>query len=142
MPSSTKYKGSALVIEWMPSTGGTIDLTADSRTVQVQEQSQRLDVTTRGDSAKAFLNETPEITVTAGGLDGSGTANSSHYWDTIYSGDSGTIRWSPEGTATGYRKKTLAARVNTKSFNSPYDNAAEWTIEFASNGGTVVNGTW
>ena len=142
MASSTKYKGSALYVAFLSATRGTVDLTGDSRTVQVQEQAQRLDVTTRGDSAKRFLNETPEITVTINGLDGTGSGSANWLWDTFNSGDSGTLVWGPDGTASSYRKKSLAVRLNTKSFNSPYDNAVEWTHEWASDGGTVVSSTW
>jgi len=141
MASSTKYKGSALFIQFVGGMG-TVDLTGDSRVVTVAEQSQRLDVTTRGDAAKRFLNETPEITVSINGLDGSGTAVTNQNWDRLNVGDSGTLTWGPEGTATGYRKRTPAARLNSKNFNSPYDGAVEWTLEMASDGGTVVQSTW
>lgn len=142
MASSQKYKGSALYVAFMNATLGTVDLTGDSRVFTAQEQSQRQDVTTRGDSAKRFLNETPEITCTLTGLDGSGTANTNWNWDRLNVGDTGTVVWGPEGTATGYRKRSLAARLNQKEFNSPYDNATEWSLEFASDGGTVVQASW
>lgn len=142
MASSTKYKGSALYVHFTNATLGTVDLTGDSRVMTVAEQSQRIDVTTRGDSAKRFINETPEITITLTGLDGSGTANTNWNWDRINVGDTGTVVWGPEGTATGYRKRTLVSRMNSKNFNSPYDNAVEWTLEIASDGGTIVQSSW
>jgi hypothetical protein len=52
--SGTKYKGTATHFWWIGA-GGTIDVWTESRTFEVSEQAQRIDVTVRGDSAKAYL---------------------------------------------------------------------------------------
>lgn len=141
MPASTKYRGTALYVIWI-GTGGTVDLTGDSRVFTVPEEANQIDVTTRGDTAKRFLTDFPSISPTLSGLDGAGSGSASWLWDTLSIGDSGTLRWGPEGTASGYRRRTMPAIVKSKNFNSPYDGAVEWTLGFDSNGGTVTKDTW
>lgn len=143
--SGTKYRGSATIIDWLPSTGGTINLSAESRTFEVNQQSNQIDVTVRSDTAKAFLTDFPAISAKISGLDTSGTATGGtafQTWERLNIGDSGTLRWGPEGTATGYRKMTMPAIVKTKNYNSPYDGAVQWDLEWDSNGGTVTTATW
>lgn len=141
--SGVKYKGTALYADWLPSAGGTVVLWAESRTFEEQEQANTIDVTVRSDTAKNNLNDYPDITVSMQGLDTSGTVLATNQpWDTVNIGDSGTLRWGPEGTATNNRKRSLAARVTGKNFSSPYDGVAQWTLNFASSGGTVVQAQW
>ncbi len=141
--SGTKYKGTATYIDWTPS-GGTVAtvLSAESRTFEVPQAAGLIDVTVRSDTAKANLADFPAISAKIAGLDTSGTAASNQPWDTLNIGDAGTLRWGPEGTATGFRKRTLAAIVKTKNFSSPYDGAVVWDLEFESNGGTVAGTVW
>lgn len=141
--SGTKYRGSALYVDWLPSAGGTVVLWAERRTFSVDEQANQLDVTVASDTAKAFLTDFPAIKTTMAGLDTSGTVLATNQpWDNLNIGDLGTVRWGPEGTATGYRKRSMPAIVSSKKFDSPYDNAVTWELGFDSNGGTVVKATW
>lgn len=140
--SGTKYRGTATVVEWIAAGGGTTLLSAESRTFEVNQQSNQIDVTVRSDTAKAFLTDFPAISVSMEGLDTSGTAASAQLWTTLNIGDLGTVRFSPEGTATGYRKHTMPAIVKTKTFSSPYDGAVTWKLEWDSNGGSVTNSAW
>lgn len=142
--SGTKYKGTALIVEWIFS-GGTIQLQAESRTFEENEQANQIDVTVRSDSAKAFLTDFPAITVSMEGLDTSGTASGgtpAQLWDRLNIGDRGTVRWSPEGTASTQRYKYMPAIVKTKSQSIPYDGASTWKLEWDSNGGTPTPGAW
>jgi len=143
--SGTKYKGTALYVDWLPSTGGTIVLTAESRTFETTESANTIDVTVRSDTAKSFLTDFPAISVKMAGLDTSGTATggtAAQNWERLNIGDSGTLRWGPEGTATGYRKKTMPGIVKDKNMASPYDGAVTWDIGWDSQGGTVATATW
>lgn len=144
--SGTKYRGTATYFRFRPSIadgGGTVDIYTESRTFEVNEQASTIDVTVRGDTGKANLTDVPDITIKCGGLDyEAGTTSPTPEWDRIEQGMRGTVEWAPEGTATGRRKRSLKCIVKTKSHTSPYDNVAEWTLEFASDGGTVVKATW
>ena len=139
--SGQKYRGTATVVEWIYA-GGTTLLTAESRAFEVNQQANQIDVTVRSDTAKAFLTDFPAITVSLDGLDTTGTATTSQLWNTLNIGDTGTVRYSPEGTATGNRKHTLPAIVKTKTYSSPYDGAVTWKLEWDSNGGSVTNSAW
>lgn len=141
--SGTKYKGTALVVRWIYS-GGTTPLQAESREFEEDESANTIDVTVRSDTAKNELIDFPDISVSMKGLDTSGTAAlaTSQPWDSLNIGDAGTIEWSPEGTATNYRKRTLSARVKNKTFSSPYDGAVAWGLQWTAAGGTVVQSVW
>lgn len=142
--SGTKYRGTALYVEWITA-GGTTVLSAESRTFTVNEQSNQIDVTVRSDTAKAFLTDFPAITANMQGLDTAGTPTSGtvpQLWDRLNIGDTGTVRWSPEGTATGYRRKSMPAIVKGKNQEFPYDGVSAWTLDWDSNGGSVTPSTW
>jgi hypothetical protein len=143
--SGTKYRGTATFMRFVKSAengGGTVDIFTESRTFEVQEQAQRVDVTVRGDTAKAFIADAPEITLSTGGLDVIAGSAGTPEWDKLAVGEAGTVDWAPEGTAAGRRKRTLAVILQNKNYNSPYEQMAEWGLEFASNGGTIVHGSW
>lgn len=143
--SGTKYKGSALYMDWLPSAGGTVVLWAERRSFSVDETANQIDVTTASDTAKSFLTDFPAIKCTAGGLDTTGTVTGgtpAQFWDRLNIGDTGTVRWGPEGTVTGYRKRSMPGILSSKKFDSPYDNAATWELSFDSNGGTIAGTVW
>ena len=61
-----------MVVNWI-SAAGTTTLTAESRTFEVNAQSNQIDVTVRSDTAKPFLTDYPAISASMEGLDTSGT---------------------------------------------------------------------
>lgn len=141
--SGTKYRGTALRVDWI-GTGGTTTLTAESRTFTVNQQSSQIDVTVRSDTAKAFLTDFPAISATLAGLDTSGTPNggtAAQLWRRLNIGDSGTIIWYPEGNTAGFVKESMPAIVKTKNYENPYDGVSTWQLEWDSNGGSVTFGT-
>ena len=143
--SGVKYRGSALYVDWLPSTGGTVVLTAESRSFTLDEKANSIDVTVRSDTAKASLTDYPAITATMDGLDTTGTATGgtpAQLWDRLNQGDTGTVRIGPEGTATGYRKKSFPAIVTGKNQEWPYDGVSKWALNWDGNGGSVTPGTW
>lgn len=145
MASGTKYRGTATFMRFLRSVengGGTVDIFTESRTFEVSEQAQRVDVTVRGDTAKAFIADAPEITVSVGGLDTVAGSAALPDWDILGVGEAGTVEWAPEGTAGGSRKRSLPVILQNKNYSSPYEGFAEWGLEFASNGGTIVQATW
>jgi hypothetical protein len=141
--SGTKYRGTALRVDWIGA-GGTTTLTAESRTFEVNQQSNQIDVTVRSDTAKAFLTDFPAISATMEGLDTSGTPTAgvaAQMWRRLNIGDLGTIVWYPEGNTAGYVKETMPAIVKSKTYANPYDNVSTWKLEWDSNGGSVTFGT-
>jgi hypothetical protein len=140
--SGTKYRGTATYMRFLTAAGGTVDIFTESRTFEVSEQAQRVDVTVRGDTAKAFIADAPEITISMGGLDTIAGSAAVPAWDTLAVGEAGTVEWAPEGTAGGARKRSLPVILQNKNYSSPYEQMAEWGLEFASNGGTIAQTTW
>jgi predicted secreted protein len=141
--SGTKYRGTALKVDWI-GTIGTVALDAESRTFTVNQQANQIDVTVRSDSAKAFLTDFPAISVSMQGLDTSGTptgGTAAQAWRKLNIGDSGTVVWYPEGKTAGYVKESMPAIVQNKNYENPYDGVSTWTLEFSSNGGSVTFGT-
>lgn len=138
---AAKYKGTALYVRW-ESGGGTVVLTAESRTFTEDETANDIDVTVRGDTAKNTLPDFPAITAEMSGLDPVVAASGTADWDKLNIGDAGTLIWAPEGTATGKRKRSLVSTVKGKGFDSPYDGAVSWKLSWNSNGGTVVPAFW
>jgi hypothetical protein len=118
--------------------GGTVDIFTESREFQVQEESQSIDVTVRGDAAKANLPDLPNITVTVGGLDYIAGSVTNPEWDKLEQGMRGTVYWWPEGTAVGRRQRSLKSIVGNKTYASPYAEVATWNLTLNSDGGTVV----
>lgn len=125
--TGVKYNAKETEIRFYPSGGGTIILTGDSRDLTINEQANEIDVTTRGnaqDGASDFLDDVPARTWQLQSLDTRGTAQA---WDNLHIGDTGTLMWWPEGSATGKRQEVAAARVLQRNRTYPYNNAA--TIE-------------
>jgi predicted secreted protein len=141
--SGTKYRGTALRVDWIAAQG-TVTLTAESRTFEVNQQANQIDVTVRSDTAKAFLTDFPAISVSMEGLDTSGTptgGTAAQMWRRLNIGDSGTLVWYPEGNTSGYVKETMPAIVKSKTYGNPYENVSTWKLEWDSNGGSVTFGT-
>lgn len=121
--TGVKYNAKETEIRWYPSTGGTIILTGDSRDLTINEQANEIDVTTRGnaqDGASDFLDDVPARTWQLQSLDTRGTAPA---WDNLHIGDTGTLIWWPEGSASQKRQESAPARVLQRNRTFPYNNA-------------------
>jgi hypothetical protein len=138
MATGPKYLGTATYFDFVWS-GGTAVISTESRTLEVSQQAQRIDVTVRGDSAKAFIADQPEITLSTGGLD---TREGTPAWFGLPIGTEGTARWGRYGTVTGSPREQMPAIIQNKGYTSNYDAPAEWSLELASNGGTIAVDTW
>ncbi len=108
-------------------TGGTLDLSADYRTLDVSNNAEEIDATAGGDVYKNTL---------AGPIDGKATletlatTDGTVAWDALTPGAAGTLQWSPEGTATGMQKKAAPALVLNRGEKVGYNTAVTLTAEF------------
>lgn len=132
--ATTKYTGKNLKVNWVHSSGGTVALDATSRTFEVAEQADELDLSTRDDAAantSFVLPGIPKRTAKMGGLSNSG--GTTPQWDVAETsiGESGTIFYYPQGNVVNKPKRQAAATILNRSMSSPYDNGEEWTIDFS-----------
>lgn len=136
---STKYRGQQTVMLYAAAenTAPTVDLSGTSRTIEVQEQGNEIDTTTRDDlvaGGQSSLATSPARTINAQGLDTTPTA--SRTWHGIAVGDLGRTAVYPYGTATGAVYEIGNVVCTTRHYNSPHDGAATWQLNFK------VNGAW
>lgn len=138
--ASQKYHGGKTRILWAPTidSAPTIDLSGSSRTIEVQESGNQIDVSTRDDfdeGGTSYLSSPPERTINLQGLDT--TPDSSRTWNDIDVMDQGTVAVYPEGSAgTGKAFWQGNATVTNKNYSSPHDNGANYQLQFR------VNGAW
>lgn len=126
MPN-TKYSGKELVVHWL-SGGGTVDLTADSRTFEYNEEASEIDVTTRENAVndeQDFLGGPTGRTWQYSALDTRGTNQA---WAQLDINDTGTLMWYPEGTASGKRKESALVLLRQRQYQSPYNDAVTVTM--------------
>jgi hypothetical protein len=129
-----KLHGKTMIVKFLP-TGGTapddeLTISANSRTFEVDEQANEIDVTVREDVAagtKDYLTDAPDRTATLSGLD---TDENAPDWDEIEVGDTGTLSWYRRGIGTGKPKRAATVRCTSRKLGSPHDNANDWTIAF------------
>lgn len=131
MAVTTKYHGKDLLIFWIPTGSAAINLSGSSRSVEIDEKSSSIDVSTRDDlvaNQRQKLADIPDRTWNAGGLDT--TPGTSRLWRTIAPGDTGSLLMYPLGsTGTGKPVETATGIVNGRNFSSPHDNAATWKLD-------------
>lgn len=126
-----EYVGSASVLRWVHS-AGTANLSADVRSIQWSPTVDFVDATAGQDTTRVRLTTFKDATLSVGMVAQSGTA--SDYATILQEGASGTVLYSPAGTATGNRLITMPAYAMGLNFNSPYDDVVEVTVEFQANG--------
>lgn len=138
MPT-TKYHGKTTVILYAATvdTAPTVDLSGSSRTISLQEQGNEIDVTTRDDAvanATASLSTPPSRTISLQGLDT--TPDSSRDWNDINVQDEGRVAIYPFGTGSSAPYEIGNVICTNRNYDSPYDNAATYQVDWR------VNGTW
>lgn len=125
-----KYTGEDMVLTFK----GT-NISGSSRALQINEEVTELDVTTYGSPDREYLltkkrNRDGSFTI----LD---TAGASTIEDLLDVGSSGTLEWSPEGTAVGMRKRTATVLVRRSQKSHPHDDATQFNIDFRLSGSVV-----
>jgi hypothetical protein len=119
-------------------TAPTIDLSGSSRNIQLQEQGQEQDVSTRDDyiaNSTAYITNPPQRSITLQGRDT--TPNSSRTWNNVDVSNAGRVAIYPLGSSpTGLPYEIGNVVCTNSSWTGPADNAAEYEIQWR------VNGAW
>jgi hypothetical protein len=137
-----EFYGKDVVIQWS-GTGGTIDLSADQRSVTFSPSIQMDDNSTGNAGAKTYLTRQTDFTVSYKGLYQTGTAGiGSATEDALAPGQVGTIYCYPEGSVAGtaYRKYTWPVISQGIQQSWGYTSLTELNCSFQGNG-TVTYGT-
>lgn len=126
------YLGRNLSIVWTAATGGTITMTADSRSVSYAPEVDLVEDTAGPDTAKTYLASVKSGKADFSGVDQSG---SMAVWSTaLLEGQSGTLVIGPEGTATGKQKMTIPAICMGANLTWPYNDICELAVSWQQNG--------
>ncbi len=138
--TTTKYHGKYTVLLYAATinTAPTIDMSGTSRSVEVQEQGQDIDVSTRDDlllDSTAYLVGPPQRSVQLQGLDT--TPAASRTWHNVSIGDVGRVAVYPYGSSpSGQPYEIGNVTCTNRTYTSPHDNAATYNVQWR------VTGPW
>lgn len=135
----SEFYGKDLKFTWN-GPGGSVDMSEYQRGVTFSPSAQIDDNTTGAAGYKTKSVGLKDFTVSYKGLQqSSGTSGGTTLEDTLQAGQSGTIVFQPEGTATGARKYTFPAISQGLQVNQVYDALSELNVSFDGNG-TITYG--
>ena len=133
----TTITGENLYVQWIYS-GGTVVLSGDYTQFTYTPSVELLDESAGSDTDRTYVPRLKDKTMS---LSARHQAAGTALFESLDEGTSGTITWSPEGTATGKRKYTIPAISQGASMNIPYANLVEISCTFQGNGARS-DGTW
>lgn len=127
----SRYTGIELVVRWIYS-GGTVNLTGDRRTFTTSESVDDADATAGTVTYRDHLPTFVDATATLEMLDNTatGATGGTAIWAALAPRTSGTVEWSPQGTASGEPKWTAPAYVQTRDRDIPYDDVVSISIDW------------
>ena len=138
--STTSYTGSALVVQWLYASG-TNTISGNQRTFTYTPSIDLVDQTSGADTNKHYLTAVKDGQATLEALVQAGTnSGGTAAFSTLTEGNSGTLIWSPEGTAATKPKYTMPAISNGAGFTYPYADVVVASVSFQQNG-TRTEGT-
>lgn len=125
--------GSALVLQWICASApsGTTVLNSDFRTFSETRSVDFVDETAGADEFIKRLKNRKDYSATWTGLY---QAAGSAVWLALQPGYEGTLRVSPEGTATGSPYEDLVLFVQDANKNQPYNDVVEISASFIGTG--------
>jgi hypothetical protein len=127
------YAGSALYMAWIYS-GGTVVLSGDFRTVNINRTLEIIDATAGADTYREKLHSFGDTEVTwTSVMQADGTALQTALAQKTY----GTVVVGPEGSATGKPKFQVAAYSVGPTFNIAYNDIVEFSCSWISNAAPV-----
>lgn len=139
MTPTTKYHGKDTVILYAAAvdTAPTINLSGSSRTIEIQEQGQEQDTTTRDDLLEGGSSAQPGATnrtINLQGLDT--TPAASRTWHDVKVGDAGRVAVYPHGLGASKPYEIGNVVATNRNYSSPHDNAASYQVQWR------VQGAW
>ena len=131
------YAGSSLVVAWIQAAATTI-LTGDHKGLTYTPSINFIDASAGADTHKSYIPNVKDGSVTfnanfQAGTNSGGTAT----FSTLTEGNLGTLKWSPEGTVSTKPFSQIPAYAQGPSFNYPYADVVEVTVNFQQNGARV-----
>lgn len=135
---ANEFVGSALIAQWVTSTG-TTTLTTDARNFSYTPSVSFVDATAGADTAVQRIQSFKDGQASLDFLmvDNMGTALPVQ----LVEGQVGTLTWGEAGTAAGKTKVTLPAISQGMTRNSPYNDVVTCTVSWLQNG-PRVDGTY
>ena len=132
-----EFTGANMYFQWVTS-GGTVTLHGDERTVSLTPSVDYADSTAGSDARKTRIATLKDTKVSFSGVaQTGGTALE----DLLREGTQGTINFGPEGTATGKRKYVIGAFCGGGQFDFKYADVTELKADFTGDGNYTVT-TW
>ena len=109
-----------------------VQISGDQRSLSFDESINIIDTTAGADTDESHVtgtrSATISLTVLYAGTDGSAAEQ------VLYAGNSGTLTWGPEGTASGKPKYSCVATCDGMSPNFPFDGEVTFDASFTKNG--------
>lgn len=132
-----RYSGKNLYLEFITTSGTTV-LSGDYRTLDIPETADEIDASAGNDTRKVMLAGQVSATWTLEMLPlEAGTA----LFTAMAPQTEGTLRWSPEGTASGKQQKYAAATILGRNENIGYNSVATLRLNGTLTADTTIS-TW
>ena len=134
MAVANRMTGAGLYLEWVYN-GGTVSITGDLRTFSYGAEQEVADITAGADGARSSKATVKNFSAESEILF-TGTAGSAVF-AVMPLGAEGTVRFYPQGTATGKPKGAFPAIVTKLDIDMPYDDAVVISVEWMGQGAEV-----
>ena len=128
------YTGVSMDIKWLYA-AGTTSLSGDYRSLDYTPSIDMVDQSAGADTNKTYITALKDGRVSLTAVFQSGNvAGGTAMAAVLAEGNSGTLIWSPEGTAATKPKYTIPAISMGASFAYPYNDLVVLTCDFQQNG--------
>lgn len=136
MAIANRYRGNALILQWIYS-GGTVQIQGDYTKFDVDRSIDLIDATAGNALDKEYINGIKDGSAKLSIFDtaNAGTAVAS----SLVEGTAGTLIYGPQGTATGKPKWGFQAIVKSHKFSEPFDDAVTLDAEFQKTGAMLYD---
>ena len=132
MANSDRMVGTDLVVQFIHS-GGTAEISGDYTAFNVVRDSQMADLTA-GDDGGQYNKYLYQINSATLESYYDGTVSSASIGSVMVRGLEGTVRYGPNGTASGEPQGEFPATVKKADVSIPYDNGITISFEFSGQG--------
>ena len=132
-----EYAGSASVTQWIWS-GGTLNLSAETRNVSVNTSMDTIDATAGQDVNKVYLPSFSSVEIAWEGVAQDGTSGTT-YAQALKAGNIGTVSVGPYGTAGSSLKYSMPAFCLGLSTSMPYADVVSVSTSWqTASGGSLT----